>query len=256
MRPRKDDIEARFGTSAEQYAQSESHRGGPDLDRMIEIAAPSGDEHVLDVATGAGNTALAFASLVGHIVALDLAEGMIAVTRSRFAQAGYTNAEFVVHDVEDLPFADGTFDIVTCRIAPHHFLDINRATGQIARVVKRGGRYMVVDSMAPEDPGVAAFLHEAEVMRDPTHVKSLARDEWVALLQESGLSVEHVEVFRKRHDFDAWVARGGTGEEAQLEVRKRFLTAGVDEIRELAIERNGVSVGSFSDPKLLLVARK
>lgn len=251
---RKSQIEARFGASAEAYARSLGHRAGYDLDRLLELAAPSGTQILLDVATGAGNTALAFAPHVARVVALDLAEGMIEVTRSRFDEAGYTNGEFVVHDAEELPFADETFDLVTCRIAPHHFLDVDGATREVARVLKSGGRYLLVDSKAPDDPDVAAFLHDVEVARDPTHVRSLSRAEWTAVLEGAGLRVEHSEVVGKRHDFEDWLARGVASGPVRRAVRERMRRAPEAAREALEIALDGDRVAAFSDEKVLFVA--
>src|SRR5690606_39820909 len=61
---------------------------------------------------------------------------------------------------EDLPFADGSFDLVTCRIAPHHFADVQRAVHEVARVLRPGGLFLLIDSVAPEDPELDEFLNE------------------------------------------------------------------------------------------------
>ncbi len=256
MDRRREEIEARFGASASEYATSESHAGGPDLDRMLDLVAPRGHEIMLDVATGAGNTALAFASRVRRVVALDLAQGMIDKTRERFEEAGYTNGEFVVHDVETLPFEDSAFDVVTSRIAPHHFVHVDRGVREMARVLKSGGRLLIVDSMSPDDASLAAFLHEAEAMRDPTHVRSLSRAEWVALFEAAGLRVETVEIFRKRHAFEPWVARGGTTAEAMAAVRERFKHAPESAKALFEIHVAGDEVVSFTDEKVLVAGRK
>lgn len=73
---------------------------------------------------------------------------------------------------EDIKFESNTFDIVVCRIAPHHFRNVPLFVSECARVLKPGGRLVIEDSMSPEDREVAAFLENLEWERDNTHVHS------------------------------------------------------------------------------------
>lgn len=255
MPSRKDQMDAQFGRAAAMYAVSE-HRAGSDLDTMVRLADLSGDERVLDLATGAGHTALAFAPHVAHVVVTDLADGMVDKARELFADAGRTNATFEVVDVQSLPYDDASFDVVTCRIAPHHFLDIHGATAEVSRVLKPGGRHVVVDSMSPEDPEAAAFLDDAERLRDRTHVRSYSQTEWVEIMERASLTVEAVEFHRKRRGFDFWLDRGGAEGETAERLSKMFRAA-TPAIRDaFEIELDGDDVVAFTDDKIVLLARK
>lgn len=251
---RKGEINEQFGRAAELYATSE-HRGGRDLDGMIELAAPTGDEDLLDIATGAGHTALAFAPLVRHVVVTDLADKMLDKARSLFQEAGLDNAEFKIADAQELPFPDGSFDIVTCRIAPHHFLDIHACTAEAVRVLKPGGAYVLVDSMAPDDATSAQFLDEVERLRDPTHVRSYSRGEWHAICARAGLVVAQDRVERKRRAFDFWLERGGAERVTASKLRELFTRAPEDVRRAFEIEIDDGEVRAFTDDKLVLLAR-
>jgi ubiquinone/menaquinone biosynthesis C-methylase UbiE len=248
-------IEAQFGRAADMYARSE-HKGGRDLELLREWANPQPDQVGLDVATGAGHTALWFAPFARHVTVTDLSPGMLDKAKQMFAQAGATNADFRLADVQALPFADETFDFVTCRIAPHHFVDIDEALRQIARVLKRGGRFLLVDSVAPEDESAADFLDAIERLRDPTHVRTYSRSEWLALCEHAGLTVERVEVTRKSRDFEFWLERGSVDAEATAEVRRRFLEADPRVRREFEIAIEDGIVRSFTDDKIVLAARR
>lgn len=252
---RKREIDEQFGRSAEFYAASE-HKGGKDLDGMIELAALSGDEDVLDIATGPGHTALAFAPLVRHVVVTDLADKMLAKARSLFQEAGLEGADFRIADAEELPFPDESFDVVACRIAPHHFLDIDKATAEVARVLRPGGSYVLVDSMAPDDAKSAQFLDEVERLRDPTHVRSYSRQEWRAVCARAGLEVEEDRVERKRRAFDSWLERGGASGATASKLHELFLAAPDDVRRAFEIEIEDGKVSAYTDDKLLLLARK
>lgn len=252
---RKEQMDTQFGRAAAMYAVSE-HRTGDDLEAVVRLADLTGDERVLDVATGAGHVALALAPHVAHVVVTDLADAMVDKARELFADAGYTNASFDVVDVQSLPYDDASFDVVTSRIAPHHFLDIDGATAEVARVLKPGGRYVVIDSMSPEDPEAAAFLHEAELLRDATHVRAYSHPEWSAIMEAAGLTVEAVEFHRKRRDFEFWLERGGAEDEVAERLREMF-RASTPSVRDaFEIELDGEEVVAFTDDKIALRARK
>ena len=91
---------------------------------------------------------------------------------------------------EDIPFEDGSFDVVVTRIAPHHFSDVGSAVREFARV---SARLVVVEDTLYSSPDVEA----AEKLRDPTHVRNLSEAEWRAAFEDAGLEVDHVEHFRK-----------------------------------------------------------
>jgi SAM-dependent methyltransferase len=141
----------------------------------------------------------------------------------------------VVSRAEDLPFADGSFDAVVTRIAPHHFSDVPAAVAEMARV--SGGLVIVEDTLYSSDE-----VEQAEKVRDPTHVRSYSEEEWLAFLAGAGLEVEEVAFEDKLHPFESWLARTGCeGDEAE---RVRGL---------LASRTEG---DAWRDTKILLRARK
>jgi hypothetical protein len=141
----------------------------------------------------------------------------------------------VMARAEDLPFADGSFDTVGTRIAPHHFEDVGRAMGELARVAQRV--VLVADTRYLDEAA-----EEAERVRDPTHVRSYSEDEWRALFEQAGLTVEAVEMTDVDIDFDAWLARAGCeGGEAER-------------VHELV--RGRIREGRLSMPRIALKGRK
>lgn len=160
---------------------------------------------VLDVATGAGHTAVRIALHVTAVVAIDLAAEMIKRTRELARQRGVANVVAQVMDVEDLEFADCQFDAATCRIAPHHFTDIARALGEIHRVIRPGGRFVLEDSCVPVDPLLDAYINDVERLRDPTHLRSFSEPEWRALLEAAGFTIAVVIQLRKAHVVEDWL---------------------------------------------------
>lgn len=245
----------RWEKAAEAYATGE-HRSGRELQLVVELAAPMGTERVLDIGTGAGHTALALAPRVSSVVLTDPVPAMLVQARRVFADAGQNNAEFVEATAERLPFPDASFDIVTTRLAAHHFDDVALAFREVARVLRAGSLFIFVDTLAPEDPDSAAYQDEVETLRDPTHKHIYTQREWIAFAEEAGLHVAKLEVVRKAHDFEPWLERGGEDAATQERVRSRFLDAPASAVRDLDIVVVDGLVKSFTDRKLVLAARR
>jgi ubiquinone/menaquinone biosynthesis C-methylase UbiE len=204
----KDRVQAQFSAAAQSYVTSATHARGDDLQRLVELARLRGDERVLDIATGGGHTALAFAPHVCAVVASDLTPQMLAAAEAFIRDQGVTNVAFERADAEALPFADASFDVVTARIAPHHFPNPQRFVQEVARVLRPGGRFLLDDNMAPEDAELDAFMNRFEQWRDPSHVRANTISEWRGWMEQAGLVVEHVEPLSlKRYNFSEWAAR-------------------------------------------------
>ena len=245
----------RWEKAAEAYATGE-HKSGRDLQLVVDFAAPIGNERVLDIGTGAGHTALALAPHVSSVVLTDPVATMLATARRLSAEAGVRNADFVEAIAERVPFPDASFDIVTTRLAAHHFDDVPLAFREVARVLRRGGVFIFVDTLAPENAESATYQDEVETLRDPTHRRIYTQREWIAFAEQGGLRIEKIEVVRKAHDFEAWLERGGEDAAAQQRVRSRFLEAPAPAVCDLEIVVNDGKVKSFTDRKLVLAARR
>jgi ubiquinone/menaquinone biosynthesis C-methylase UbiE len=245
----------RWEKAAEAYATGE-HKAGRELQLVADFAAPAGTERVLDVGTGAGHTALALAPRVSSVVLTDPVPTMLATARRLFAEAGVRNAEFVEAVAERLPFPDASFDVVTTRLAAHHFDDVALAMREVARVLRPGGVFIFVDTLAPDDAESATYQDEVETLRDPTHRRIYTQREWIGFSEGAGLRVEKTEVVRKTHDFEPWLERGGEDAATQERVRARFLDAPASAVRALEIVVADERVKSFTDRKLVLAARR
>ena len=140
-------VQAQFGASADGYATSEVHAKGESLGVLIELIKPRPEWHVLDVGTGAGHTALTFAPHVAHVIASDLTGQMLAKAAELAETRGLTNIKTRAADAESLPFDDASFDLVTCRLAFHHFPNSHQAISAFARVLKTGGRLGFSDNI-------------------------------------------------------------------------------------------------------------
>jgi SAM-dependent methyltransferase len=165
-----------WSSRAEAFRLSEPHRDGADLDLVAEWCEPAPGVNALDVATGGQHVAARLRAAGCEVVTVDPAPGM---------------RPDVLSTAEHLPFADGSFDVVVCRIAAHHFGDIQAAVGEMARVSRR---LLVIDDLLFDGESV----EEAHRLRDPTHVRSYGESEWRELVSESGFEVEQVEIFGER----------------------------------------------------------
>jgi len=170
---------------AEAFRESPTHRDGPDLDLLVEWCDPGDGVKVLDVATGGGHVARRLREEGCTVVTVDPAPGMKAD---------------VVAPADHLPFEDGSFDVVTCRIAAHHFPDIRAAVAEMARV---SNQLLVIEDnlFRGED------VEKAERLRDPTHVRCYSEDEWKTFVEDAGFEVEQLERFDRRQRVDMWLER-------------------------------------------------
>jgi SAM-dependent methyltransferase len=211
-------VQQQFGLHAAAYATSTVHAKGASLGRLVELVAPEPHWHALDIATGAGHTAAAFAPHVAHVIASDITVEMLEEARKLAAAKGLANMEVVRADAEALPFEDERFDLVTCRIAAHHFADVPRFLREVKRVLEPGGTFALVDNISPDSLSTPGFS-EAELraaalaynifekVRDPSHGRCLGLVEWGGVIGAAGLDVKHSERLGKDMELAPWAER-------------------------------------------------
>ena len=211
-------VQQKFGAAAPDYATSEVHAKGASLARLLQLVAPEPRWRVLDVATGAGHTALAFAPLVAKVTASDITEAMLAEARRLAASRGFANFKTVRAEAEDLPFPDMSFDLVTCRLAAHHFADVAAFVAEAYRVLMPNGRLALVDNISPDQSILpklsptetehwAAAYNAFEKLRDPSHIRCLGLRQWSDLLVEAGFDGVTSEHMDQDLEFAPWVQR-------------------------------------------------
>ena len=252
----KQRVREQFGAAGDAYVTSTGHREGDDLDRLIAWAELTPDTRALDIATGGGHTALAVAPHVGRVTVTDLTPQMLDQAQTHLAGKGVANADYWLADAEDLPFPDGSFELVTCRIAPHHFADVDRFVAEVSRVMRPNGVFMLVDSVVPEDAELDAFINTLEWRRDPSHVRSLRLSEWVAMLECHDLAVEGSEIFTKRHEWDDWTKRSRMTAADRDALEGWVLTMPAACRESVRAEVADGRLLAFTDEKALIKARK
>lgn len=199
-------VQEQFGANAAHYVTSRPHAKGASLRRLLELVPPQADWQVLDIATATGHTAFAFAPHVAHVWATDITGEMLKIAADQAAERGLENVTVEYADAESLPYEDGRFDLVTCRIAPHHFPNIDAFIRESARVLKPGGRFAVVDNVVPEGLG-GDYVNAFEKFRDPSHGRCLALEEWLEGFTAAGLELLHYETLDKQIQFESWASR-------------------------------------------------
>jgi len=166
----------RFERTAERYAREAQAR---DWSEVIELCRPAAGDAALDVAAGPGMLSSALLGRVGRAVAFDASPALLA-----HAPAG---VEAVEGDASAMPFADRSFDIVTCVNGLHHLDDPAAGLAEMARVLAPGGRLVLQDYIADPDPERARRWDEIERLRADDHRRLLAEGEAGAELARRGL---------------------------------------------------------------------
>jgi len=249
-------VRAAFGAAAESYVTSVRHRSGDDLATLVEWAQPTADDRALDISTGGGHTALAIAPHVHSVAVSDLTPRMLATARTYLTAQGVTNATYVIADAERLPFLDADFDLVTVRIAPHHYADVQRAASEMARVLTPGGRLLFIDNIAPEDAELDQIMNDWERRRDPSHVRAYTASEWRALLGNAGLTVTRGETRRMTYHFAEWVERLSLPDDERVALEADMLAAAQHIKDYVELEEREGRVVSWVVDYLILCAEK
>lgn len=258
MQSQYDLVNQQFGPVASAYATSSTHSDATALADLVAILELDGSEEVLDIATGAGNLALAVAVHASRVVALDITPAMLAQTADRARKLGLMNLEVIEAPAENLPFPNASFDVIMVRTAPHHFADIAASVSEMSRVVRPTGKVLIVDTTAPEDDALDAELNKLEKLRDPSHVRNYRPSEWREMLSKVGLEVIYernaTHALGKRLVFSDWTSRMQVSDENTAVLRAWFLE-GSEGLRRLLDVIEAGSDFSFTLPEMTLLAR-
>lgn len=247
-----DAVDRQFGAQASAYLTSAVHAQGNDLQRLGRLLAAHPQARVLDLGCGAGHASFTAAAQVSQVVAYDLSAQMLAVVAQAAQERGMSNIQTQQGVAESLPFADGDFDLVISRYSAHHWHDVGQALREVKRVLKPGGKAILMDVVSPGHPLLDIYLQTVEVLRDTSHVRNYAPGEWLSMLTAAGLRAEEVTSDRLPLEFSSWVARMRTPETLVAAIREFQRQVSDEVVSHFAIQPDG----TFTSDIMMLVARR
>jgi ubiquinone/menaquinone biosynthesis C-methylase UbiE len=218
-------VSEQFGSTAAAYLTSTVHAQGEDLQQLAAFASQFPQGKALDVGCGAGHAAFAIAPHVGVVVAYDLAQEMLDVVQHAAMERGLKNLHVQQGSADDLPFADASFDLVSTRLSAHHWKNLPQALAEMARVLKPGGKCIVIDTASPEDVLIDTYFQSIELLRDTSHVRNRSLSSWRQLLTQAGLRPVADKSWKLPLQFDTWVARMRTPPERVAAIKSLWDSA-------------------------------
>jgi ubiquinone/menaquinone biosynthesis C-methylase UbiE len=248
-------VQQRFGEFAQNYVTSSVHSSSYSLERLIELVQPAPGQKALDIATGGGHVALAMARKGADVIASDLTPAMLRAARAHIQEQGFM-AKYAQVDAQHVPFKDNSLDLVTSRIAPHHFPDPAEFVRECARIVRPGGVVGLVDQVGPEESDAAQYVNAFERLRDPSHVWEYSQSAWESFFAEAGLRVRHKELARNRLEFEWWTKMQNNDADTVTRLRVMLKQAPEAVARWLEPDLPASGPSSFSLWQLILIAVK
>ena len=202
-----------FGRQAQRFARSPLHRNPARLKRLFDFTQPQAGERALDVACGPGIVTTALSELGLRAIGVDLTAEMIAEARAT------PRGAYLIADATRLPVAAGRFGLVISRNSLHHIPDPDVVMGEMARVLQPGGRLIVEDMRAPDDPAKRAYHEMVERLRDISHARTLTAAEVRSLAVGAGLIPKREMPGSFEIDFEEWIERAFPAPEKRARAR-------------------------------------
>ena len=236
-------IVSEFTHQADAFARAAVYQLAATLDALLDSVPLSPNQRWLDVACGPGIVTRALAGRVGEAVGVDITPAML--EKARADAAGIANARFVLGDATALPFPDGGFDGALTRFSLHHIPAPARVLREMARVVVTGGYMAAADHLTSSETSAAAWHHDIERLRDPSHWLSLSPEVFFGLGEPLGLRLVTRQVVPFDLDFEEWLTRGsgGAANRGVIEALLAAPPAGSAEVFAVSGGRLHVSLG-------------
>jgi len=214
-----------FSANAERYLTSPIHSAGADLDFLARSVAALDQPKVLDLGCGAGHSSFAAAPFAQEVIAFDLTAAMLEVTAVAAKERGLSNISTAQGSVEELPFDGQQFDFVMSRYSAHHWRDVPRALQEVKRVLKPDGQVCFIDLTGAPSPLLDTHLQAVELARDPSHVRSYTKSEWLSFFQAASFNARIEQDWRVPTEFSSWVTRIGTSAQGIAAIRSLWSSA-------------------------------
>ncbi len=245
-----DNVAKQFGSQATEYLTSQVHATGPDLQQLKGMLSIYPHASVLDMGCGAGHASFVAAAEVKQVVAYDLSEDMLDVVAQEAKARELGNIITQQGYAERLPFADGEFDIVITRYSAHHWHDVGQALREVSRILRPGGKVIIMDIMSPGHPVFDIWLQTIEALRDTSHVRNYSSGEWTSMISASGLMVQAVHTSHLALAFPSWVARMRTPDVLINAIRAYQQSASEEVKQHFSLQEDG----SFTTDTIMIEA--
>ncbi len=249
-------IQREFTKQANAYAANPTIIDSDWAGRLVHAVRPAPDNRVLEVATGPGYVALAFAAVVREVVGVDLTDAPLAIARKNRAERGLTNVSFESADATQLPLEDGSFDVAVCRLAFHHFDTPRQVLSEMVRVCRPGGKITVQDMISSEQADRADYYNRWERLRDPSHTRALSLGQLVALYREAELEIENLQWEQRPQDVELWMRNSETPPETARSIRRLIQEDADQKISGTPIFHDDEGRLCFSHRMVTVVGRK
>lgn len=207
--------QSQFGRLAGAYGASRTHAQPGALASAASMLSDRRYGTAMDIGAGPGFTAFAVADRCDRVIATDVTPEMLEQARSLRGERGAPQTQLMLTAAESLPCRDGSLDLITCRTAAHHFLDVGAWLSEVCRALAQGGELILIDTISPDDAEATAWMHDIEIWRDPSHARNLTEAEWLTAIERAGLRVTGTDLSRVDLEYPDWTERAGmAGEEA------------------------------------------
>ncbi|MCP1571626.1 ubiquinone/menaquinone biosynthesis C-methylase UbiE [Herbaspirillum rubrisubalbicans] len=252
MRSHQQVVSQQFGSTAAAYLTSAVHAQGADLQELAQIAATVPGARVLDLGCGGGHASFAVAPVVEKVIAYDLSAEMLEVVSRAAQERGLDNLAVRQGSADRLEFPDASFELVCTRFSAHHWRHLPQALSEVFRVLKPGGRFIVIDTAAPADVLADTYVQAIELLRDTSHVRNVSLNSWRKLVRAAGFTIASDKTWKLRLEFASWVARMRTPPDHVSAIRALWQAAPQEVKQYFALEADD----SFSIDVAMLELRK
>jgi ubiquinone/menaquinone biosynthesis C-methylase UbiE len=254
----KEAVQKQFTKTAEAFSTFAVRDTPEILAEKVEFAKPQATDLVLDIACGPGAFALGVAPRVTFVYGVDLTMEMLRRARAFQTEKQISNAAFAGGEAEQLPFPEGTFDLVSCQCSFHHLPKPALVLREMIRVAKPEGRLVLIDPLAPESDPKYELYNRIEKLRDPSHAWTLRLTDYLRMFDEEGLEVLRQSLRRRIRSFNQWMLRAGHNSMSKRyqETRKLLEDSMTGDRAGFSAQAQGDDIQIVHNEGMFLLARK
>ena len=222
-------VRHQFRRQAEAYSTMPVVTDPEFLSSIVSISGVCKSDSVIDIASGPGYVAMAFAPQCGRVIGLDATDRFVARASAEAQQRRLDNVAFTLGDAERMTFPEHAFDVAVCRFAFHHFARPAVVLNEMRRVIRPGGTIVIVDMVASEDPVKANYHNEVERLCDPSHARALPASEFERMFARAGLELTYKQTVKSTYSIEDWIAHGGPSADCAARILELMAASAVED---------------------------